>query len=92
MATIGNVDGVPILDKINNLENKIKNKFLKHNPINDIEQVNESQKEMNPETSKLATWDLRNWEIEPNELITHVNVNSNEQPIKLKNNNNERSL
>ena len=53
MATIGSVDGVPTLDKINKVEDKIKNRFLKRDP--NVAQINETQKEAKQEQNLLAS-------------------------------------
>lgn len=84
MATIGSVDGVPILDKINKVEDKIKNRFLKRDP--NVAQINETQKEAKQEQNLLASWDLRNWTKDPSKFISNMNINFSKQPMKQKSN------
>lgn len=93
MATIGNVDGMPMLDKINNIEEKIKNKLFKRDNVKDINQTIENQRESKLEQNQFTPWDLRNWTNEPSKFISNMNVNLNKQPMPMKQkNNSDRSL
>ena len=72
MSTIGTIDGKPLLEKINRLEDKILKRFRKVKEENTIEepQQNKEKEVKIDQENELPPWDLRLYE--PNNKIAQV--------------------